>query len=283
VIVAVWRGLRLTTAQSAVTLSPVKFANVGGLKLGVLGSGIQIVALVWNEIVHHISASEPKVAPAHALLTLGMLTICLGMIVGLSVEYGMITHGVLIVSSLRRWGVVFCMLLVFASIWLASAGALIYLARAYRTSPFVWIVAILLSLVSMVVLVPAKQVLRSFGSATIIAALFNAAAFFVPYAGDPAFVPWGIASVALFDGLVAVLNRKMRLTISLVLSSVEPGVLFYATYFPFSLYLFPWSLQPQVLSLMVLIGSVLGALIGLRIYSGISMLVLGKVQGQVKG
>ena len=284
VIIAVWRGLRFRSPQPALSVSPVNFANAGGLKLAALGSGMQIVAGVWNEIVHHLFPPEPKIAPAHALLTLGMLTISLGMIVGLAIEYGMITHRILVVSSMRRWMVVVCMLLVFASIWLASAGALIYLARSYRGSPSVWIVAALLSLVSMVVLVPVKQVLHRIGSATIVAVIFHGVTYFflVAYVGAPAYVPWGIASVAIYDALVAVTNRKMKRTLSLAVSSIVPGVLFYWTYFPFTLYLFPWSIQPQVFSLMILFASVLGALVGLRIFSGISTLALGGVQGQVK-
>lgn len=101
------------------------------------------------------------------------------------------------------------------------------------------------------------------------------------YASAGVYVLWGIVSLALFDALVSVLNRRMKRTVTLAVSSVVPGVLFYATYFPFTLYLFPWSFRPQVFSVVVLIGSMLG--VGFRIYSGITTLALGKVQGQVKG
>lgn len=245
---------------------------------------MQIVAGVWNEVVHHLYFSEPKIAPAHALLTFGMLTISLGMVVGLSIEYGMISHRILIVSSMRRWMIVACLFLVFASIWLASAGALIYLARVYRTGPAVWIIAALLSAVSMVVLVPVKQVLHRFGSAIIVSILFNIVAIFflVIYVGAPAYIPWGIVPVAVFDALVALLNRRMKHTLSFVVSSLVSGFLFYAMYFPFTLYLFPWSIQPQAFLVMML-ASALGALAGIRMFSGMSTLVLGEVQSQVKG
>ena len=281
VIIAVWRGLSTVKVQPSASLSPVNFANVRGLKLAAIGLIMQIVAGAWNEIVHHLFRTEPKIAPAHALLTLGMLTISLGMIVGLSIEYGMIKHQILVITALRRWEVLVSILLVFASIWLASSGALIYLARAYRDSIYVWVVAVLMSFVSMLVLVPVKQVLRRFGSATIISIIFNTVAYFflVTYAGADPYVPWGIASVALFDALVTVLNRRMKRTLALAISSIVPGALFYATYFPFTLYLFAWSFRPQLFSVMVLFGSVLGALVGLRIYSGITTLALGKVRG----
>ena len=281
VIIAVWRGLRIRKVQPSASLSPVNFANVSGLKLAAIGSIMQIVAGAWNEIVHHVFHTEPKIAPAHALLTLGMLTISLGMIVGLSIEYGMITHQILVVSALRRWLVLVCIVFVFASIWLASAGALIYLARVFRDSIHIWTLAVLMSFFSMLVLVPAKQVLRRFGSATIISIIFNTVVYYflVAYVGADPYVPWGIASVMLFDALVTVLNRRMKLTLALAVSSIVPGALFYATYFPFTLYLFAWSFRPQVFSVMILFGSVLGALVGVRIYSGITTLALGEVRG----
>jgi dolichol kinase len=135
----------------------------------------------------------------------------------------------------------------------------------------------------MVVLVPVKQVLRRFGSAIVVSGVFNIVAMFflVIYVGEPAYVPWGIVPVAVFDALVTLLNRRLKRTHSLLVSSTVPGLLFYAMYFPFTLYLFPWSIQPQAFVVMTF-GSVMGALAGLRIFGGMSALVLGGVQSQVK-
>lgn len=131
VILAVWRGLR-TIQGRPVFATPVRFANTTGLKTAGLGAIIQIIAGVWNEIVHHVFLNEPKIAPAHALLIFGMLIVGFGMILGLSIENEMIRHDILIVSKLKRWLTLVCMILTFASIWLAAAGSLIYVARIFR-------------------------------------------------------------------------------------------------------------------------------------------------------
>lgn len=275
VILAVWRGLRFASAPPAVAI-PIRFLNVSGLKLAGLGCIMQVIAGVWNEMVHHIFLREPKIAPAHALLTIGMLTVNLGMIVGLAIEYGMVRHEIVVVSAWKRYAILACIILVFASIWLAAAGALIYVARVFRGNSFAWIVAVLLSIVGTFVLVPAKRVLPGFGSATVIGLVLNSVAYFflVAYAQVPAYVPWGLLPPALFDILVVAL-KEMKFTRVLVLSSTVLGLLFYATYFPFTSYLFPWSLSVHLPTAMVFIGSFLGALIGNRLYVGLSSLVLG--------
>ncbi len=279
VILAVWRGLRVRNPQTPILASPIRFVNLTGLKLAAFGSAMQVIAGIWNEIVHRIFLREPKIAPAHGLLTLGMLTVSLGMIVGLTIEYGMIRRGVLVVPAWKRLVTLVCVILIFASIWLTSAGAFVYVARVFRDSSLLWIVAVLLSLVGTLVLVPAKKVLPRFGSATLVGLLFSSIAYFflVIYAEVPAYFPWGLLPPALFDLAVSGLKRIVDFTRALVISSPIMGLLFYASYFPFSLYLFPWSLSLQFPVAMILIGSLLGGLIGNQVYDRLSLALLGDI------
>jgi hypothetical protein len=275
VIVAVWRGLRASTSHMAF-VGPIRFANTAGLKLAGLGSVMQIIAGAWNEIVHHIFLHEPRIAPAHALLTLGMLTISFGMIVGLSIEYGMARQRILVAPVWKKGAIASCTILMFASVWLAAAGSLIYVASVLRDASLRLVVGTLLSVLVSLVGVPAKRVLAWFGSVLAIGIVFNIVVyvFLVFYAEVPVYLPWGLLPLAVFEVLVAVLNLKMKLIHSIVASSSVMGILFYATYYPFTVYLFPWSSFPQFQIVVVTVGSIVGALLGNRVYSGLSAIVL---------
>lgn len=267
--------------QSTSIVSPIRFVNVAGLKLAGAGTLVEIVAGVWNEIVHHVFQSEPRIAPAHALLTIGMLIVAFGMIIGLTIEYGMITHRILAASTFRRWLTLLCVVLTFTSIWLAATGALIYLARVFRASPFNWVNAVLLALVGTVVLVPAKRVLPNFGAALAIGAIFNVVSYFflVIYIGETPYIPWGLIPMASFDLLVLAFNRATKITSTILVSSNVTSLLFWATYYPFTWYLFPWSFSPQLQLAAVFLGGLAGAILGNRIYAGLSSAVLGGVTG----
>ncbi len=279
VSIAVWRGLRVQGPELPGFVNPIRFVNVSGLKLAGIGSVMQMIDGIWNEIVHRVFLSEPKVAPAHALLTLGMLTVSVGMIIGLSVEYGMIRREILILSAWRRRATFACMVLVFASIWLTTAGALVYAARVLRGDPYGWTLAVILSMVGTLILVPAKRVLPEFGSVTLIGIVSNSVIYFflVVYAEVPIYVPWGLIPPVLYDVFVVGLKRVMKFMHAVVLSSTVFGVLFYAAYFPFTQYLFPWSIAPQVSFAFIVFASLAGALMGQRVFSKISSLVLGNL------
>ena len=273
VIVAVWQGLRATVPNAG----PIKFANLSGLRLAGIGSIMQIGAGIWNELVHHVFHNEPLIAPAHALLVFGMLTINLGMVVGLSIEYGMMKRGFLTVSYSKRTATLLLIATVFASIWLASAGGLIYSARIFRGSMLLVVIAFLLSAIAPLVLVPARRVLAFFGSTALIGALFNGVifSFLVGYLGSSPYFPMGMISVCAFDLVAGPLNRRMSSYRAEISSSAILGTLFYATYFPFSSFLFPWSTN-LFYFLVLVIASVLGGVMGNKIYSGLSSLVLGE-------
>ncbi len=278
-ILVIWRGLRLRRAQPPITLSPIRFENVAGLKLAGAGTVVEVVAGVWNEIVHHVFQSEPRIAPAHALLTVGMLIVAFGMIIGLTIEYGMIRHRIVAASTFKRWLALVCVVLTFASIWLAAAGALIYLARVFRVSSFNWVNAVLLAVVGTVVLVPAKRVLPRFGAALAIGIIFNVVSYFflVVYVGETPYIPWGLLPLALFDLLVVGFNRLMKIAPAILLSSNVVGLLFWATYYPFTLYLLPWSFSVQIQLAAVFLGGLAGAILGSGIYARLSSAVLGDV------
>src|SRR5208337_280629 len=88
-VLGIWRGLRVPRIQPATT-APIRFVNVAGLKLAGAGSVIEIVALFGNEIIHRLSSSEPYITLALSLLAVGLLTATLGMVIGLTIECGLI-------------------------------------------------------------------------------------------------------------------------------------------------------------------------------------------------
>ena len=278
-IIAVWRGLRARPAQPTPAMVPIKFMNTAGLRLAAVGTVIEIVAGVWNEIVHRVVQSEPRIAPAHALLVVGMTTVAFGMVIGLTIEHGMIKRGFIPASALQRWTTLFCLILTFTSIWLAAAGAFVYLAGAFRAwfPNLVW--AVMLSIIAPLVLVPAKRVLPRLGTMVSIAIIFNGVTFFflVLYLQVSPYIPWGLTALFLFDLLVAGLNRVMITARAVLVASTVTGILFGVTYYPFTMYLFPWSLAPSPLVGVVFVGWAAGTILGNKVYAKVTSTVLGSV------
>lgn len=278
-IIGVWRGLRDSPKQPFVSHTPIRFANVAGLKLAGLGCLIEIIAGIWNEIVHRVFLNEPRIPPAHALLMVGMLTVNLGMVIGLVIEYGMINHGLVIVSAARRRAVALFVLLSFSAIWLAASGSFIYLAGVFRSFPVSLLIAFLLAFIATFVLVPVKRVMLRFGSGIAVGAAFNAVTYLllVVYVGSSLYVPWGLLPIALFELILYVLAPIILFRWAMVFSSLVVGVFFWAIYYPFTVYLFPWSFGFQFPVFASVLGSLAGALIGDKVYTGVSSVVLGGV------
>ena len=278
-VFAIWKGLRISKPQPPLSVSPIQFVNVAGLKLAGFGCLFEIGAGVWNEVVHHLFLTEPWIAPANALRTVGMLTVNLGMVIGLTIEYGMIRRNLIIVSRTARWITALCVLLSFSAIWLAASGAFIHIGRVYRSFPLNTAAAVLMALMGTLVLVCVKRVMPKLGSGFVIGGLFNLVAYFflVVYAGVAPYVPWGLLPLFLFDLFAYALGRLVRFTKGLVLSSLVLGVLFWAVYFPFTIFLFPWSSSFQLPVVAVIAGSVVGAWLGNRVYTALSSVVLGDV------
>jgi hypothetical protein len=282
-IIGVWRGLRYSSKQPSVSLSPIQFVNVAGLKLAGVGCLIEIIAGIWNEIAHSIFLNEPRNGPALALLTVGMLTVNLGMVIGLVIEYGMIRHGIIIASVARRRAVALFVLLSFSAIWLAASGFFIYLGRIFRSFPVNGLVAVLLAFMATFVLVPMKKVMPRLGSGIVIGLVFNAVIYFLlaVYAGSPLYIPWGLLPVTLFDLVLYVLTPIIAFRRTIILSSLIAGMFFWATYYPFTIYLFPWSFAFQLPIFALVLGSVVGGLMGNKLYTSLSSVVLGDVGASV--
>jgi hypothetical protein len=260
---------------------PIQFVNVAGLKLAGAGSVIEIVALALNGIILRLSSSEPYVALALGLLAVGLLTVTLGMAIGLTIEYGLIRREIIAASTLKRWLTLILVILTFASIWLTAAGFFFYLATAFRTTLVNMCAAAFLALTAPLVLVPSKRVIPEFGAAISIGVVFNVVIYFFVrvVAQAPVYVPWGLLSLALFDVLILGLKRVMSMTKTGVVSSIVIGVLFWVTYFPFTLSFFPWSSSPRPELVVVVLGSLAGAMLGNSTYAGLTSAVLGDVTG----
>lgn len=277
-ILAIWLGLRIPRTQPSSSTFPIRFVNFAGLKLAGAGIVIEMIAVIWSEIVHGVFLLDHGIAP-FALLTVGILTVNLGMIIGLTIEYGMIRHRILGASTLKRALILICVVVTFASIWLAAAGAFIYFARVSQSSTLTWISAVLLAMVASLVLTSSKRVLPRIGGALSIGITFNIVSYFflIAYAKLPAYVPWGLLPIALFDILVLALNRVLKIARAVLVSSTVIGLLFWATYYPFTLYLFPWSSLPQLPLVGVILGGIAGASLGNAVFAKLSSVVLGDV------
>jgi hypothetical protein len=274
VIAAIYRGLRDQTRPPI--LSPVHFVNLAGLKLAVVGLGIQIIAGIWNEITNHFIKFESSIMLANVLLVIGMLTIDLGMLVGLSIEYGMMKRDILVVHD---WKVVLTFLFLvlgFASVWLTTISSFIFTTQLSYSVTSRWILAMLMSITATLVLVPAKKVLPNPGSAGLISGVFNAFGFvmLVVYLRHTPYVPIGILSAFGFDLLLVGIGGKFKRNQPTLIASAIFGALFYVTYYPYTINLFPWTIYPFVMASLIL-GSLIGTTIGMKIYSAFSIGVLG--------
>ncbi|MGA2972508.1 MAG: hypothetical protein ABSE39_07785 [Candidatus Bathyarchaeia archaeon] len=280
VVWAIWSGLRVPRIQPPSTV-PIRFVNLAGLKLAAAGLVLEVVVWIWIDITRQFFFSEPNIASAFSLWTMGMLTVALGMVIGLTIELGMIRHEMVAASTCKRWLTLLCVALTFASIWLTTSGVFLYFAEAFQTSSLNLVAAVFLSLVAPLVLVPAKRVLPKFGAALAIGVIFNLVTGFVLVlvARTPAYVPWGLLPLALFEILIMGLKRVMNITWAGPVASIVIGLFFWATYYPFTLYLFPWSSSPQLSLAAVVLGSLAGAFLGNLTYAGLTSAVLGDVTG----
>ena len=277
-LVGTWRGFRANSRQG--DSIPIQFVNVAGFKLVGLGCLIELIAVVWNETVRYFIGTALGFASAYALLTVGLLTVNLGVAVGVTIEYGMTQHQLIFPSRLRREMMSLLILLTFSAIWLAVAGALIFLGWIYQFSPWNWAIAFFLGFTATFVLTPLKKVMPRTGSGVVTGLAFNATVYsiVVVYAGSRPYIPWGLLPILLFELALYLLGPIMAFKRAALLSALPTGMLFDAMYYPFTAYVFPWSFSQQPLILVPVIGSVVGVLIGVRVYAGLFSVVLGEVR-----
>lgn len=279
----VWMGLRPGSSHNAASLLPNQFVNVAGLKLAGLGCAIELFAPVWSEVAVDFTRGMLGFVSGFGILTLGLLTVCLGCALGLTIEYGMIRHEIIIASRNRKSLVQLLIVWTFSAIWLAAATYLIYLAWIYQTPLFDYGVEFFLALMAMLVLIPFKKVMPHIGSGICVGLAFNCVIYLiiVGYAESHAYAPWGLIPTLLFELAFDLLGGAVAFKSSAIISSLLPGVSFYALYYPFTTYLFPWSLAPQVLIVIPVLGSAVGALLGVKVYTSLSSAVLGDVTASV--
>jgi len=282
-MLAAWRGLKSHRGSPTNPLSPIRFVNTAGLKLACVGSMIEVIVGVWIEILHVNLLNMTSIAMIEAVLTFGILTVNLGMVIGLTIEYGMIKHGLMIVSTAKRWATVIFILLIFSAIWLGASGLFIYVGWILMALTLDTLMAVLLALMATLVLVSVKRAMPGFGSAIVIGIVFNGVAYFfvVTIARFPLYFPWGVVPLIVFELVLYLLGRTIRFANAAFFSSLVTGMLFCWTYYPFTAYLFPWAFSLQPLLLLVLLGSVGGAFLGNRVYAGLSTAVLGDVTARL--
>lgn len=278
-LLGVWNGVRNKPLPSGASLLPVTFVNIAGLKLAGVGCIIELAADACWVFVHIVIRSELGFWVAYSLLTVGLLTVCLGAVVGLTIEYGMIQRELVISSNARRILLEFLILLMFSSIWLAAATALIYVSWVYEYPILNLGIAFFLALIAVFVLVPLKKVMPRIGSGVGVGLAFNGFvyAIIVVYAGSDVYVPLALIPIVLFELCFYVTSRGMAFRSAAVMSSIVTGVLFDAMYYPFTGYLFPWSFLQQPLIVVPVVGSAVGALLGVRVYTSLASAVLNDV------
>ncbi len=279
-VIGVWQGFRYSPKLTPLSLSPIRFVNIAGLKLAGVGCLIEIIASIWNEIFHRALLDHPGISPANALLTVGMLTVNLGIVIGLVIEGGIISHGLVISvrckatcsCSFRFVEFLFDMAcrcrrfhfprtdISFIPSELVSRR---FCSLSWRHSSFV----------------PVKKVMPRFGSVVAVGFAFNAVTYIVVavYSGMPFYFPWGFLPVILFDLVLYVLTPIVGFKRTIIFSSLIVGVFFWATYYPFTIYLFPWSFAFQLPVFAVVLGSVVGGLTGNKVYASLSSVVLSDV------
>jgi hypothetical protein len=274
-VLAIWRGLKAHRIQPA-TIAPINFVNVAGLKLAGVGSVLETVAFAWSTVTE-ILFSEFYTSLSFAVLTVGLLAVTLGFVVGLAIEYGLIRREMIATSTLKRWLTLISVLLMFGSIWLTATSFFVYLATSFQSTLVNFVAAVFLALIAPLVLVPARRVLPRFGAALSVGILFSAVCYFfiVGVTHAPSYIPWGLLPVALFDVLVSGLKRVMNMMKAGLVGSMSIGFLFCATYFPFTLSLFAWSFLPGLALAATVLSSLAGALLGSAAFRGLSSAVPG--------
>lgn len=236
--------------------NPQKNSYKFGFRIAQMGAILEVVAGVWNEIWHIIYITEPIISPPHALLVIGMMSVMVGMVIGMTQYYSNIIMQ--IDNRKITLPVLSALLMMFTSRWLVSSGSVIYLAGITTDVLLRSIMVGLLSLISTLVIVPVLWIIQKKGSVTVIVLTFNLInwIFLDPYVGDPPYFPYGVFTVVIAPiYLIAKAKKKS----AIVLSAALLGLLSHLTYFPFSvqIYNLPGYSMDQIL-LISISGGILG-------------------------
>lgn len=247
IVVGLWIGFRQNTQKESYKL---------GFRVAQLGAILEVIAGVWNEIWHIIYLTEPIISPPHALLVIGMMSVIVGMAIGMTQYY----HKISIQTDNRKitLPILSALLMMFTSIWLVSSGSVIYVAGITTDFLLRSIMVGLLSVISTLVIIPVLWIIQKKGSVTVIVLTFNLInwIFLVPYVGNPPYFPYGVFTFVI-EPIYLLAKAKTRSAIVLIAGLL--GFLSYLTYFPFSvrIYSLPGFSIDQIL-LISISGGILG-------------------------
>lgn len=237
--ISIYIGFAVALIGSLLEVRRVKLSANLALLIGpiiaIVGVAVEITAGTWNEIYHIRFTFEPPIAPAHALLTIGMIVLNLGAILGLSIRLGIAKESPLY-DPRRRHVLTFSLLASYVAIWLLTAGSTMYVAWVYRDSGGYFQGAIGLAWITPMVLIPAMRGVDRFGTATSIGLGYAVVNFMmqVGYLGEEPYVPLGILSAFAFDVAYFGVKRISTPRIASMLVGILSGPLLFVTYYPFT-------------------------------------------------
>ncbi|MCZ6649020.1 MAG: hypothetical protein O7B30_07255 [Thaumarchaeota archaeon] len=247
IVVGLWIGFRQNAQKESYKL---------GFRVAQLGAILEVIAGVWNEIWHIIYLTEPIISPPHALLVIGMMSVIVGMAIGMTQYY----HKISIQTDNRKitLPILSALLMMFTSIWLVSSGSVIYVAGITTDFLLRSIMVGLLSVISTLVIIPVLWIIQKKGSVTVIVLTFNLInwIFLVPYVGNPPYFPYGVFTFVI-EPIYLLAKAKTRSAIVLIAGVL--GLLSNLAYFPFSvrIYSLPGFSIDQIL-LISISGGILG-------------------------
>lgn len=197
---------------------------------------IEIVAGTWNEIYHRLFVLEPQIAPAHALLVVGMVIVNLGAILGLSVLLRISRENPADYTGMMKQIILVSLLASFAAIWLISAGSTMYVAGVYRTIGGFFGGALGLAWTAPLVLIPAMRTVDRFGTATFIGLIYQLVNLLtlVVFLGEQPYVPLGILSAFAFDLTYFGVKKFATPRFAALLVGLLSGPFLLLTYYPFT-------------------------------------------------
>ncbi len=249
-----------------------------GIKIILLGGLAEIAGGMWNEIYHHFFSSEPPLSPAHSLLTVGMITVNLGLLLGVSIEYGVTQE---FGNSMDRVLYV-ALLCLFASMWLVSSGSTMYFARIWRDMPSRFWILLGVAFIFPLIMVSAGRVLKRPGSLFIIAGIYALVNYYflVIYVGVPAYAPLTLVSGALVDAAYWGARRLVDPFSATLATGLVGGSSTFLAYYPFSQYLLLLQSPPLLDGrfLAYTAAGVLGAISAHLLVESVSASIRGKAQ-----
>ncbi len=238
-----------------------------GLSIITYSFTTEMIAAIWNETIHGLRLQEPRIAPAHALLILGMIGANYGVIIGLSAELEGLRQGMITFTTLQWRFLLVTLAVAFCSIWLLTAGSVVYVGGAFRSD---LLGAILLSFIGPVILIPAFAVVRKPGFVTFVALLSTLAyyAFTVLLFGESVFFPWAVLTAVLLEVIFWTINTRRRVLAQIILGAAC-GLTTYGLQYPFSDWVFNLTLPTTISTqtFVLILAGVTGAILGHQLVS----------------